>query len=67
MTLRYHPRYESTIRRISTQLPAGISTSVDATLGATDFAITTNVGAATFSWRELLDVLKQPPPEEQRL
>jgi hypothetical protein len=39
--------------------------SVDKTLGAVDFAITTNVGAATFSWRELLDVLKQKADQEQ--
>ena len=65
MTLRYHPRYESTIRRVSSHLPVGLMASVDKTLGAVDFAITTNVGAATFSWRELLDVLKQKADQEQ--
>lgn len=64
MTLRYHPRYESTIERVSPRLPAGLVASVDKTLGAVDFAITTNVGAATFSWRELLGVLKQKSQKE---
>ena len=67
MTLRYHPRYENTIRRISTQLPAGIAILVDATLGAVDFVVTTNVGAVTFSWRDLLGVLQQRTAEEQRV
>lgn len=67
MTLRYHPRYESTIARGSAQLPVGLTTSMDPTLGAIDFAVTTNVGAVTFSWRELLSVLKRTLPDEQRL
>lgn len=67
MTLRYHPRYHETLVRIATHLPSGISTSIDTNLKELDFAIDTNVGAVTFSWRELLRPLKPTHPTEGSL
>jgi len=61
LILRYHPRYQETLHHFAPHLPPGISTTCDPTLGESDFAIDTDVGAVTFSWRELLNSLKPTP------
>jgi flagellar biosynthesis/type III secretory pathway protein FliH len=58
MILRYHPRYEAIFNDVAPRIPARISTSSDPSLGNRDFAIDTDVGAVTFSWRELLRPLQ---------
>jgi len=67
LILRYSPRYQETLHHFAPHLPVGISTSCDPTLGNNDFAIDTDVGAITFSWRELLNSLKPTPSNEGAL
>ena len=67
MTLRYHPRYHETLGHSATHIPSGMTISMDPTLKELDFAIDTNVGAVTFSWRELLRPLKPSHPTEVSL
>jgi flagellar biosynthesis/type III secretory pathway protein FliH len=58
LTLRYHPRYEDTLQLIIETLPHTIHPVQDPLLREADFAIETNAGAITFSWRELLASLR---------
>jgi flagellar biosynthesis/type III secretory pathway protein FliH len=58
LILRYHPRYEETLKRVVETLPATIHPLGDPSLKETDFSIETNAGSITFSWREFLAPLK---------
>lgn len=58
LTLRYHPRHEETLKRVVETLPTTIRPVGDPSLRDSDFAIETNAGAITFSWRELLAPLR---------
>jgi flagellar biosynthesis/type III secretory pathway protein FliH len=58
LTLRYHPRYEDTLKRIVESLSPTIHPVGDPSLREADFAIETNAGNISFSWRELLAPLK---------
>jgi flagellar biosynthesis/type III secretory pathway protein FliH len=58
LTLRYHPRYEDTLKRILETLPQTIHPVGDPSLRETDFAIETNAGSIAFSWREFLGPLR---------
>jgi hypothetical protein len=41
--------------------------TMDPGLGQVDFALDTNVGAITFSWRDLLRSFEQPTTEGRRI
>lgn len=58
LTLRYHPRHEETLKRVVETLPTTIHPVGDPSLKEADFAIETNAGTITFSWRELLAPLR---------
>jgi flagellar biosynthesis/type III secretory pathway protein FliH len=66
MTLRYHPRYQENLKDVTACLPRRLTTSMDPTLGEADFAIDTNVGSISFSWRELLRTLNPSGLGERR-
>ena len=67
LTLRYHPRYEEPLQALASRVPRGIAVTMDPGLGQVDFALDTNVGAITFSWRDLLRSFEQPTTEGRRI
>lgn len=57
LTLRYHPRYETTVASLLSSLTPRITPLIDPTLGDTDFILEGPSGGVSFAWRELLQPL----------